>query len=437
MGVGVTLATILILVFILMGSGLYIALALSGAAIFGLHFFSDTGNLVGAAMYNMITSYTLAAVPMFIFMGEIILRTGLSQRLYNGVSRWTRIIPGGLVHSNILSCSLFAAVSGSSVATAATIGTVAYTEQREKGYEPTIITGSLVAGGTLGILIPPSLIMIIYGSFVGASVARLFIGGIIPGIILASLFMIYIFISFVSNPSLGPPRQAINPKQYIIDAIISVKDIWPTLLLIVAIMGGIYTGIMTPTEASAIACLLAIVLALVLRRLNFETIKKAAVNAIRTTSMLLFITLGGYLLSQALSMAKIPAQLCTIIAATGLERHWIWIGVIFVYLLLGCFMEGIAMMVMTLPVTFPLMIDVLGYNPIWFGVLLTILVECALITPPVGLNLYVISNIAKDTTLARIIKGSFPFFLIILVGIALFTFFPDLVLFLPGQMFGD
>jgi tripartite ATP-independent transporter DctM subunit len=368
-------------------------------------------------------------------MGQVVLHGGLSDRLYQGVSQWTRIIPGGLTHSNILSCSLFAAVSGSSLATAATIGTVAYPAQTEKGYNASLVTGSLAAGGTLGILIPPSINMIVYGAFVGVSVGKLFIGGVIPGFGLAALFMTYIFFVSVMNPSLGPPPDKIH-RRYFLEALIALKDIWPMLLIILTIMGGIYGGIMTPTEAAGISALIALAITAAYRRLNLNMLKKAAIAALRTTAMVLILVMAAQVLGAAVSMLKIPAQLCAMVVEAELNRYVVWFIVVFIVIVLGCFMDGLSIMLFTLPVLFPLLVTTLGFHPLVVGIFMVIQAECALVTPPVGINLYIIHGIAKGTDMMTVIKGAIPFFLLMLVMIVLITYFTEMVLFLPGMMIG-
>ncbi len=337
-------------------------------------------------------SFILAAVPMFIFMGEIILRCGISQRLYHGVSKWTSVIPGGLLHCNIVACAIFAAVSGSSVATAATIGTVAYPQQRAAGYEPRLVKGSLAAGGTLGILIPPSVIMIIYGAFVGVSVGRLFMGGVIPGIILTLMFMGCIFVLCKMNPSWSP-EQGHFSWRYLREAIIAIKDVWPLSLIILVIFCGIYSGLWTPTEAAGVSAALALMLAAIFRRLNLTMLKEATMNTLRTMGMLFAIFVGAMILRAAISLLQIPAVASEFVIGLGLSPMWVWFGVICLYLILGCFMDGVSLILLTLPVTYPLMVTELGFDGVWFGVVLVVLNECAMITPPVGMNFYVIHGI--------------------------------------------
>lgn len=422
------------LLLILLGSGLYIAVGLAAVGILGFEFLLHTPAIIGNIIYGAVWSYVLAAIPFFVFMGEIVLQSGVSQSLYSGVSKWTRILPGGLLHCNIVSCSMFAAISGSSVATAATLGSVAYPEERRRGYSSGLITGSLAAGGTLGILIPPSITLIVYGAFVGASVGQLFIGGVIPGIILALTFMIYIGIKSVINPDLVEPRQRISPR-YFLDAIVAFKEVWPILLIMLTIFLGIYGGIFTPTEAAAVSAAEALVLCSVFRKFNFTLLKKASLNALRTTSMVLFIIVGARIAGGALALLKVPARLCEVVVGMSIDPLLVWLVVVVVYLILGCLMEGLSMMVLTLPVTYPLLITTLGFDPIWFGVLLVVLVECGLITPPVGINVYVIHGISGGTDIMEVFKGIIPFFICMLLVLALLTFIPELVLILPGLMY--
>jgi tripartite ATP-independent transporter DctM subunit len=436
MSLGLSTGIIIAFLFILLGSGLYIGLGLAAVGIFGFELLSNLGQTTGAVLFNSLYSFPLSAIPMFLFMGQIVLRSGLSSRLYRGVAQWTRIIPGGLLHSNIASCSIFAAVSGSSPATAATIGTVAIPEQEKRGYNITMMTGSLAAGGTLGILIPPSINMIVYGAFVGASVGRLFAGGVIPGIILAIMFMIWIALATVRNKSLAPPPERIKAPRYFSDAIRAFKDVWPMITIIVLIMGSIYGGIMTPTEAAAASAFLALILAGVFRKLNYTVVRDSALNTLKVSAMVFLLFIGANLLGNGLSMLRIPTRIFEMISHLGLSNMQVWLGVVILYIIMGCLMDTLAMMLITLPVTYPLMVSLCGFDPIWFGVQLVILCEIGMVTPPVGINLFVIHGIAPQAKMRQIIVGILPFFVCMLLGLALYTFVPDLILFLPNSMLG-
>ncbi|MBA7668078.1 C4-dicarboxylate TRAP transporter large permease protein DctM [subsurface metagenome] len=434
MTLGLSITVILFLLFSLLGSGLYIGLSLAGVGVFGFEFLAHRGEWVSSTLYNSVNSFILTAIPFFLFMGQIVLHSGLSARLYRGVSQWARVIPGGLLHSNILSCAVFAAVSGSSPATAATIGTVAYPEQKERGYDSSIVTGSLAAGGTLGILIPPSINMIIYGAFVGVSVGRLFAAGIVPGVILALVFMVAIAFMSTRNKSLAPIPEKVRPR-YFLEAVIALKDIWPFFAIIGLIMGSIYGGIMTPTEAAAASAFLAIIFGTVIGKMNFTILKDSALASLQVTGMYLLIYVGASLMGNAISALRIPAQLSEMVAASGLGPLEIWFGIVLLYLILGCFMDTLAMMLVTLPVVFPLVV-LCGFDPIWFGVELVLLCEIGMITPPVGINLFVLRGIAPDVGLWKIVRGVLPFFLLMLVGVVVLTFVPQIALFLPTRMLG-
>jgi len=297
-----------------------------------------------------------------------------------------------------------------------------------------IYIGIGLATVALGILIPPSITMIIYGAFVGASVGQLFAGGVIPGIILALLFMGYILIKSVRTPAVAEPYESVT-WHYLWDAITAFKEIWPVMVIMVTILGGIYGGIFTPTEAAAISCFEALILAAVFRKLNFTLLKKASLSALRTTSMVMFIMIGAKIFGQALSMLKIPAQLCDMLTSMEISALVAWLGVCIVYLILGCLMDGISLILLTLPVTYPLLIVHFGFDPIWFGVLLVLLLECGLITPPVGINVYVIHGISGGTNIGEIFKGIVPFFICMVILLVLLTFVPELVLWLPSIIF--
>jgi len=418
-------------IIILLGSGMWVGLALGTMGVIGIIFLADLPQLIAPILTKTLLSYTLAAVPLFIFMGELILMGGLSARMYSGISKALIILPGGLTQTNIASSAMFAAVCGTSTATAATIGTVAYPEQKARGYSDRIVVGSLTAGGTLGPMIPPSITMILYGAYCHVSVGKLFIGTAIPGIIMALIYMSYIFVKFLLDPSLGPKREAIS-RRYFREAISGLRDILPVAFIMLVIFGGIYGGFMTPTESAAVAGVVAIALAAAFRKLTFTVLMGAALKTLEISAMVFLILISANILGTTLAMLKIPAQLVALVAASGLDPLIIWGFLILMYLILGCLMCVLSMLFLTLAVVFPLMMS-LGFDPIWFGVVLGMTLETGLLTPPVGMNLFVIQGISK-VPFVEVVKGTFPFFLLMLCNIALVTFVPQLATWLPSTM---
>lgn len=425
--VGVTLG----LVFLFLASGMWISIALGTVGVILLVFFVKGGivGMVGMVQFNTLNSFTYITIPLFIFMGEIIVRSGMSGKLYKGAAAWVGWLPGGLLHTNILACSIFAAVSGSSVATAAAIGTVAIPELEARGYNRRLVTGSLAAGGTLGILIPPSIAMIIYGVFVEQPIGKLFIAGVFPGMILAGLFMLYIGMVVAVRPHLAPERLKLSLRA----VASSLVDIGPMVLLILMVLGTIYLGITTPTEAAAIGSFIALVLCVIYRKLTWQLVKQSALEAVLLTSWILLIVIAAQIMSMALSYLRLPAQLSQWVAALKVDRLVILTLVAVLYVVLGMFIDGISMMLLTLSTTYPLMIS-LKFNPLWFGVMLVLFVEMALITPPVGVNLFVINGITGRKYLSDIIIGSVPFVFIIILMLIILTVFPELATWLPSQM---
>jgi len=418
-------------VIFMVGTGMWIGLALGVAGLIGVIFLAGAQPTISAIIVTTLNSYTMAAVPLFVFMGELVLMAGISQRLYKGLSKVTAFLPGGLTQTNIAASGMFAAVCGTSTATAATITAVAYPEQKAHGYNQRLIVGSLAAGGTLGPMIPPSITMILYGYFCSVSVGKLFIGTAIPGIIMALIYMSYIGVKFLLDPSLGPKRGAIS-LHFFRELISSLQDIWPVLLIMGVIFGGIYGGFMTATESAAVSGTVAILLSAIFGKLNFTVLKEAAFKALEITAMCFLIVVSANMLGTALSLLRIPTQLCAAIAASGLGPLEIWGLVIVMYLILGCFMCVISMMFVTLPIVFPLMM-ILGFDPLWLGVALGITLEAGLLTPPVGMNLFIIQGVSK-VPFMEVVKGSFPFFMLMLCNIALITFVPQLATWLPSTM---
>jgi tripartite ATP-independent transporter DctM subunit len=411
---------------LLLLSSVPIAVGLGIAALIGFYTIQGSAGLMYFLPFKTTNSFILTAIPLFIFMGEVLMRTGLSERLYSGASRWLAWAPGGLLHSNIGSCTLFAAISGSSPVTAATIGTVAIPALEKRGYDTRLTLGSLAAGGTLGILIPPSISLIVYGALAETSVGRLFAGGIMPGIMLSVMFMAYIATVVMRNPSLAPKREHFSIK----GLIISFKELWPIFLIMTIILGGIFGGVVTPTEAAALGAVSALIMALTLRQLNWNKLVDSLKATLETTSMILIIVVGASMLASFLAVVGLPRALTAVVIEFGLPKMIILLLIFLLYLFLGCFMDGVSAMVMTLPTVLPVL-KVLGIDLIWFGVVLTVLIEIGMLTPPVGMNVFVIQGISGKS-LTEVLRGSMPFFFILLLGLAIMTFFPIIVLWFPS-----
>jgi len=427
---GWLLLIVFIAVTVLLVTGMWVGLSIGILGLVMLLWLANANaGAVGEIMWVTLNSYILAAVPMFVFMGGIVLKSGMGDRLYTGATKLTRFIPGGLIQANIVSCAVFAAICGSGVATTATIGTVAIPEQKKRGYARRIVLGSITAGGTLGPMIPPSIGMILYGAYINYSVAALFIGTTIPGIIQALLFMIYIYIVFKIRPSTGPPQERFS-KSYFLQAISAFKDMWPVGVIMFIIFGGIYGGVMTPTEAAAVSGFVAVCLAAIFKKLNIQMLKEASLSALTVTAMILLIIVSAKVLGNALSLLMIPRQLIKLVEASGLSPLQVWGVLVLVFLVLGCFMETLSIFFLTIGVVYPLMMS-LGFHPIWFGVVFHITLEAGLLTPPFGVHLFVCQNISKEPFM-EVVRGSFPFFLIMVVNIILLSFFPILTTWLPS-----
>lgn len=417
----------LIFILIFLGVPVWASLALGG--IISAFIFLDQIGVARHAPWTVLSSFVLIAIPLFVFMGQIMLRSGMGTVLYDGSAALLKWAPGGLLHANIVSCSIFAAISGSSVATAATIGTVAIPELEARGYERKIVYGSLAAGGTLGILIPPSISFILYGSIVGLSVGQLFISGIFPGILLASLFMLYIGIRVVFQPHLAGSVGKLTMKE----TVLKVAGMWPVAVIMGIVLGGIYTGVMTPTETAGVGAVIALIFALAYRRVSWSMLKVALSNSVKTSSFILAIMFGAQILSATLAILRIPSDIVAMVTNLPFPPLTILVGIYVIYLFLGCFMDGTSMMVLTLPFVYPV-ITALGFDGIWFGACLTILIEASLLTPPVGINVFTIHGLVPHRPVGEIILGSMPFFFVMLVCLAILTAFPDIVTWLPTTM---
>lgn len=428
------LALYLGLVGVLMALGCPIAIALGVAAVagIGLRHGLDLLPTIGDIVWNTGNSFTLVAIPMFILMGEIILATGVSRRFYRGVATLLGRVPGGLAQANIVGCALFSAISGSSVATALTMGQVALPELERRRYAMSLTTGSLAAGGTLGILIPPSIPMIIYAVTVQASIVDLFMAGIVPGIVLSAMFMAWIAWSVWRNPRLAPERDPRWPT--LAEAGRALVDCIALLVLIGATIGSLYFGLVTPTEAGAFGALVALLVGLVYRELDWSKLRLCFARTVTTTAVVYYIIVTGALLAFGIVDAGIARGVSQAVADAALAPWQFFLLITVVYLVLGMFIEGVSMMLITVPVLFPTVLA-MGFDPVWFGVVLVVFIELGALTPPMGLNLFAIHSVAQGrATLPTIIRGSLPFAVVMMAFLLLLYVVPDLALWLPRTL---
>lgn len=416
---------------VLLFAGVWIAISLSAAGVLGIMMVKPA--LLGgleSVVWNTVDNFVLTSVPLFLFMGTVILHSGISTRFYRSLALWMNRVPGGLAQTNIVASSIFAALCGSSVATAASIGAIAIPEMQKRGYGVRPMTGTLAAGGTLGILIPPSIPLIIYGSTVSESVGRLFVAAVIPGLLMALLFMAYLAVHSRLRPHEFAPPDASVPLSV---KLAGLKDVLPLVLLAALIFGGIYAGIMTPTEAAGIGATGAVIVAALYGGLTLDVLRRSLLDTLRTNAMILLIIIGAQIMSFALVTAGIPRAIVASIQAIDASPQIVLLLVCAMYLVLGCLVDALSLMLLTLPVVFPVMMAA-GYDPLWFGIVLVILLEIGLITPPVGMNLFVIQGLAR-TSLGNVGWGSLPYVLLMLLGVLLLTLFPQIALWLPGKMF--
>lgn len=415
---------------LLLGGGALLGAALGLTGFILLHFQGNgAASLAINSSWNLLTDFTLTAVPLFIFLGDILLASGISSRVYNALTPLFRAVPGQLLHTNIAVCTLFGAISGSSSSTAAAIGSVGYPELTRRGYSPSMVVGTLAAGGTLGLLIPPSLALLIYGATQNVSIGKLFIAGVVPGLMIASAFFVWIFIRAKFGSSVTPPS---TDKMSWCDAAKGLVQIWPLPILIFFVLGTIYMGIATPTEAASLGVVASIVLGMLWGDLTLKKLWGAIKSSTLLFTVIAMILIGTAILSQAVSLLGMPRAAVDAIAELGFNRYGILLMVVLVYVVLGCFFDGISLLLMTLPITFP-MVTSLGFDPIWFGIIVTLLMEIGMITPPVGLNLFVLTSLTNgEVSLHEAALASVPYWLILLGAVGLYTLFPGLLLWLPG-----
>ena len=417
--------------FAILASGVWIGLTLSGVAWIAMQLFSSraAGDAMAVTTWGSASSWTLTALPLFVWMGEILFRTKLSESMFKGLAPWVSRLPGGLLHTNVIGCTIFAAVSGSSAATCATIGKMTLPELKKRGYPDDITIGSLAGAGTLGLLIPPSIIMIVYGVTAEVSIAKLFIAGVFPGLLLASLFSGYLVVWALMNPGKIPPPDAgmsFGAKVY------ESRHLIPVVLLIAAVLGSIYIGIATATEAAAIGVVGALVLSVVQRSMSWTVFKESLMGATRLYCMIALILAGAAFLTLSMGYIGLPRHLAEFVSSLGLTPFMLIMALTVFYALLGCFLDGISMVVLTMGVILPI-VQAAGLDMIWFGIFIVIVVEMAQITPPVGFNLFVLQGMTKRE-ITYIAKVTFPFFLLMCVMVLLLWFFPQIATWLPGKM---
>jgi tripartite ATP-independent transporter DctM subunit len=417
--------------FAFLGSGIWVAVSLLGAAFVVLELFTNVpvGRVMSTSTWGMMSTWTLTAMPLFILMGEILFRSRLSEDMFSGLSPLLSRLPGGLLHVNILACALFAACSGSSAVTAATIGRMSLPELRTLNYPEDKSIATLAGSGTLGFLIPPSIILIVYGATAEQSVARLFIAGIFPGLMLVAMFMGYIVVWALLYPDKMPSTEM---KMSLWERIYRTRRLIPVLLLIVGVIGSIYVGVATPTEAAAIGVLGAAILSLFSGTLSWKTFFDSLLGATRTTCMIGFIVAGAAFVTIAMAYTKIPLHLAEMIDALKLSPFLLIFVLTIFYILLGLFLEGLSIMVLSAAIILP-MVDQAGFDLIWFGIYLVFVVELALITPPVGFNLFVIQGLTGHS-IFHVAWVALPFFVLLLIGLTFIVVLPEIVTYLPSQM---
>ena len=425
-----TIFFISVLLFFL-GSGIWVAISMIGVSAIGMMLFTSrpVGDAMATTIWGTSSSWTLTALPLFVWMGEILFRTRLSENLFKGLSPWIQKLPGGLIHVNVVGCALFAAISGSSAATVATVGKMSIPELRKRNYPEKILLGSLAGSGTLGLLIPPSIILIIYGVAVQESIAKLFIAGIIPGIMIALIFMSYVIIWSLINKKSMPK---IIEEYSFLEKIKRSKQLLPVIILILAVIGSIYTGIATATEAASLGVVGALILSYFQKSLTLKTFKSSLLGATKTSCMIAFILAGSTFLSLAMGFTGLPRNLALWIQNMDLSPYVLIFVLMIFYIILGMFLDGISAVVLTMAIIEP-MIRQAGFDMIWFGIFLVIVVEMAQITPPVGFNLFVLQGMAKKD-MGFIARSAFPLFLLMVLAVILVVIFPEIALWMPEQM---
>ncbi len=417
--------------FLTLAAGIWVGFALFIVGFMGMLIFSPlpAGNNMASSVWATIEKWEYVALPLFILMGEILYRSGISEKLFKSLVPWLYRLPGGLLLMNIVSCTLFAAVSGSSAATTATVGRITLAEFDKLGYDRRLAMGSLAGAGTLGFLIPPSLIMIVYAILAEVSIGKMFMAGILPGLLLSGIYSCYIIYRGIRNPAIAPRTQESYSWK---ERLVGLKDLAPTLILILMVLGSIYGGVATPTEAAALGVLGAAVFAFLNRQMNFKILFECLIGAVKTNAMIMMIVVGAGFLSRVMGFLGIPAAITRAITELGLSPYMLMILLGVFYVILGCLLDGFSIVVMTLPIALP-MVTAAGFDPIWFGIYLILMVEVSQITPPVGFNLFVIQGLTNEP-IVKVARYALPFFFLMLLTTAVLTLFPKIALFLPNLM---
>ncbi len=424
-------ALLIALLFVLLGSGLWIGLSLLGVAWIGMELFTSrpVGDAMAVTVWGSLSSWTLTALPLFVWMGEILFRTKLSEDMFKGLAPWLSRLPGRLLHTNIIGCTIFAAVSGSSAATCATIGKMTLPELQRRGYPEAMTIGTLAGAGTLGLLIPPSIIMIVYGVTAEVSITRLFIAGVVPGLLLAGLFMGYTIAWALLNPGKIP---APDREMSLSEKLHASRHLIPVVALIALVLGSIYVGIATATEAAALGVVGALLLSLIQGSMTRRVFMESLMGATRLYCMIALILAGAAFLTLAMGYIGLPRRLAEFIGSLGLSQMSLLFWLMVFYIVLGCFLDGISMVVLTMGVILPT-IQKAGVDLVWFGIFIVLVVEMAQITPPVGFNLFVLQGMTKKQ-ITWIAQAAFPLFVLMVVAVALLYYFPGLVTWLPERM---
>lgn len=424
----------ILLLFLLLAMRMQIGFTMALVGFLGfivLNSFDAGMGVIGIEPFKTAASYHFSVIPLFMLMGQFANQSGIGAEIYKMLYRWIGFLPGGLAMATVGACACFGSISGSSLAAAAMFGVIALPEMKKLNYSDTLATGCIAAGGTLGILIPPSSVLILYGLLTEQSIARLFFAGMIPGIILSLIFIFTIYITTKINPAAGSP----GPKFSIREKVRSLKSTWGIILLFILVFGGLYTGWFTPTEAAGIGAFGAFVVTILKRQMSWKNLLDSLGEAAGSTAMIFGILIGAMIFQYFITLSQIPEQLTFWVVNSGFGRYLIVSLIILAFVVLGCFMEGLSIMVLAVPIIYPIIIQ-LGFDPIWFGIIITLTMEMSLITPPVGVNVFVLSGVAKDIPMYTIFRGILPFWLAMMFFIIILIIFPELVTFLPNKIFG-